>query len=611
MEIANLSWTLKTLFDNKDKITKPKFQRDKSWTILNEKPEKPNRPNYKEYIEFLIKNKNSVFPISLGTEIKNNNELYIVIDGNNRINAIIHFLRKPFDIFTEYYKLLFQIIDNSILELERKQKIKLFISNIEYKIISSFRRLDNILPKDENFELPVELFRDIESELIQIQNKYLFSDALPFDKNIKLNINIFKNGNFEEYSKIFEDINKHSNVLSENELLSAILYNTTILIDDKELKHNIFNKIEEFYNSRGSNEELQQYKFENQLSMEMNAFDFIIGFQNYCHDKYPVIHIFDSAGLSLFFKIFRILYGDITPILFTKANIEDFINKLLFASNIMDKAYSSIFPKNINEIIFNSSYHKGDNKFIKKNNMLLLITSIIANKDKINEIKLINKNRACIIYHLLCNKKYLGDDEEIIQFKNENSIVYIAGESYIRKNCNDIIHNGENNKIYKLDKVKFKQLLDKCISTQINNKLFIDKPLKRRKLNLLDKILLANYWNLHIPNKYLNETYSLEHISPFSSIWNGNIDIDRLGNLFPTIETINCNRKNCNLDIYKTAENKTFYESIKNLLPENYNDINKFDKNKTTIILPDEYNKYCAKNESIYIISLINDIFSD
>ena len=40
MEIANLSWTLKTLFDNKDKITKPKFQRDKSWTILNEKPEK-------------------------------------------------------------------------------------------------------------------------------------------------------------------------------------------------------------------------------------------------------------------------------------------------------------------------------------------------------------------------------------------------------------------------------------------------------------------------------------------------------------------------------------------------------------------------------------------
>ena len=95
MNIENASWTLNQLFLKKDLITKPKFQRDKKWTLV---PEKKNIPNFKDYINFLISNKNSVFPISLGAEIKDGSEIYIVIDGNEPEDEyMIEIFRKIFN----------------------------------------------------------------------------------------------------------------------------------------------------------------------------------------------------------------------------------------------------------------------------------------------------------------------------------------------------------------------------------------------------------------------------------------------------------------------------------------------------------------------------------
>ena len=78
-------------------------------------------------------------------------------------------------------------------------------------------------------------------------------------------------------------------------------------------------------------------------------------------------------------------------------------------------------------------------------------------------------------------------------------------------------------------------------------------------------------------NYYLDSVYSIEHIIPFSSIWSKTIDINRLGNLFPTLDIINKTRGNKNLDIYFEDDNRHFTRFIQDLLPiENYNEICSF-----------------------------------
>jgi len=603
MTIENKSWPMDILYDNYPNIGKPKFQRDKRWTIL---PKKDNIANYKHYIEFLIKNGNSVFPISLGTEIVNNNEAYIVIDGNNRINAIIWFLKKPYDIFPEYYIEMFEFINNSTATPEQQLKYTNEIKTLTYRTISTFRRLNNVI---HGYDGPIELFQKLEDELITIQNKLLLDSGKPFDSNTFINVNIFKNGSYEEYSKIFEDINKHSNTLHDNELLSAILSSVNIDIVDHDLKYCILTKISEFYESRGKDEVLDQYKFKMDMNERINAFDFMVGFQNYCNHKYYVIPTYESSGLSLFFKIFKTLYGTISSSKFTQVIIDEFIEKITFSSEILSEAFNSIFPSNINENLFNKAAVKC-NSFIKKNALCILLISNIASRDMMSKSKLITETKKCIIYHMFCNSKFLKNiaDEERLQFTAFDSIEYRAGGSFISNKCNTIINTNHDQIFDKITRDKFKHLLESCLYNTIQPCSFEEKPKARRKLNLLDKILMATYWNRNIPNKFISNVFSNEHITPFSSIFSGEIDIDRVGNMFPSFDDINKRRGNKDLTIYK-EECPEFYESIKVLLPVNYNAINVYKERKTTICLNDDYNKYCENNEKLMIDNLLDELY--
>lgn len=605
----NLSWSINELYSKYAEISKPKPQRDSNWTIL---PVNSNAPNYKDYITFLINNKNSVFPISLGTQISNGKENYIVIDGNNRINAIITFMKLPYQIFPEYYVSIFNIIQNSGIEETIKNDCKKCIETLDYIRISNFRRLDDIFPK--TIELNSDLFRKIENELVDIQKKLLTNDNSPFHLEIRLNINIFKKGTGNEYNKIFLDINKYQNGLSVNELLASILYNTHIDINNNDLKYNINCKIKEFYDNKGKNEVLEQYKHVTEHESTMTAYDFMVGFQNYCSDNYNVIHQFDSSGLSLFFKIYKYLFDDIEPENFINENIAIFIEKILFSCEILDNAYNSIFPSNIDERIFNKAAIK-TNKVIKKNPMLLILVSNIANKDLIEPNELVKMNKIVMMYHILSDKKFLKNsctENEINNFKTFDKIEYQAGGAFIDGICNTILSK-EPNKIFDITKEIFENMLNKnnesnrkpksYNGSKVNGK----KITKRRKLNLFDKIVISNYWNRNIPNKFLKEQYSIEHITPFSSIWENEIDIDRIGNIFPTFNEINIKRGNRDLEIYKSCP---LYNSIKPLLPmENYNKINLYDNKKTTIISNELYNNYCLENEKNYISNLVRELY--
>lgn len=616
MTITNNVWTLSQLLERVKFIKKPKFNRDLVWDIIPTKnSKKKTKANFKEYILFLIKTNNSVYPLSLGSHIIISQEFWYVIDGNNRINATITFLVCPYKIFSEYYNLLFEYIDSINSEKiakEHKQQIKNTIEKLTYKELSTFNRIDdNMLHVDLIDLLDFKNIKEIEKRLIEVQKKLRSKDGTPFDTSIKLLINEFKHGTNAEYCKTFEAINIYANSLSPNELLAATLFEVIVVINNYQLKCEIIKKVVDYYENRGKTEVLEKFNMDLDFNQELSAYDFMVGFQNLCSEKYKIIGKFTHSGTSLFFKIYNNLYGSIEKTDFIEDKVNDFINKVTFACGIIEEAYKLIMPENINNNYYSPQLNGINSELIADNAMVTLFISNIANKDKLLRDDIINKNRCILIYHLLCNKKYLKNinDEKLKVFMSYDKLIYQAGGNYTDNICLKIL-NGEVN-MYTITREQMSNLLEEVLTCSFNNKKDNkSSSKKRRQLNMFDKILISTFWFVNMSNYYIKKNiFETEHITPFSSTCNGEIDIDRIGNLFPTLEEINGKRGNKNLEIYYKKENIGFTNLISVLLPSNYDDLNIRDGKKNNIISIEKYNEYCKKNEELYIKTLLDNLF--
>jgi hypothetical protein len=272
-------------------------------------------------------------------------------------------------------------------------------------------------------------------------------------------------------------------------------------------------------------------------------------------------------------------------------------------------------PKNINDNIFNVSSKNNTCKLIAKNTLAILFITVISNQLKISKENIIKEVKKAIIYNTLCSTTYLKNitDENKECIKSYNKLEYVAGTSHIDNMCKTILES-DSMKIFNITKKQFEKLLNECLNSCLNEKEIKNKESsrKRRTLNLFDKILVSNFYNKKMSNFYLTGDYSIEHISPFSSRWeeNTSLDIDRLGNLFPTLDSLNRSRQNTNLEIYYKPEYINFTKNIDELLPKNYDTINSYKDRKTTIIDTNKYNEYCNINEKLYIKTLVDDLYS-
>jgi hypothetical protein len=119
------------------------------------------------------------------------------------------------------------------------------------------------------------------------------------------------------------------------------------------------------------------------------------------------------------------------------------------------------------------------------------------------------------------------------------------------------------------------------------------------------------FYKEKIPTNMLEHKFSIEHICPNSSEWDGELDKDRTGNLIPIISTINNIRSNKHIcEYYKTDIGRTFFTYIKDIIPE----INEYDfivshEKKPIIISNDLYDKMCKENEKKYQQNLIDCLF--
>jgi hypothetical protein len=615
-KIKNEQWYVKDLvyMVAKKEIFKPKVQRKRRWYVLPQKG-KDKTPSEKEYITFLFKTNNSVHAITFG----NSNMSLSNIDGNNRINAIVHFLEEPFKLFPEKLDEIFSYIDTILVDelVDIINSVKEVLKKIKYRDLMTFKYNKYFIENGfkDLYDKNLKKIRDeMEPYFDNLITSMKINGKERFDTDVKININIFEGYTAEELAKVFVDINKYYSGLTEQEILASRLFVIhDFTINNEVIRVEIINSIKEFYINRAKDEALLCYTF-NEQTDRINAYDFMVGFQNYIHEKNNLISIADNDGLSLFFKIYKTIFKGNFEDTFTTENINEFIDNIMKAVNVLDKLKDRIFME---DLVSSYNTFDGCNKklnSLKKNNTYLIMCAVIGyNKKNIPEQTILNSIEKCLVFHFLSNDVKNKDKREI--FKINDSILYEAGGAFI---------DGKSKEYYKdphlisekITRELMSEIMNQLILENINNIPYQvrsngkDKNDKRRVRKMHEKFLIYYYYRMKVPYEYLNFKYWIEHIFPFSSSWEGNIDIDRLGNIFPIIDKLNIKRSNKHISEYDKHDKWGLMKFIEAIPNENdYNNTITHENKKPHIKNSDKYNEICSSNEKKIVEMFLNTLF--
>ena len=606
--IKNEQWPVKYIMAKIDngEINKPKFQRKRKWDDL---PIKDNNPNEKSYIEFLFKTENSVHPITFGEDIYN--KWLSNIDGNNRLNALKHFIDKPFDLFEEYLDDINKFIRTLQTNDQHKDFLINWFKNISYNQIIYFKYTEfkNIVP-DDLYKTALTMHREKFEEIIEeLQKKLKINGTEHFDTNVKINVNLFYGYTTDELCRTFEDINKYNSRLTETELLACKLFNETNFdMDDSVFKAELIKSIIEYYTEKSEGEILNCYQYN--PNDTINAHDFIVGFQNLLSNKYKFIYKTDVDGLSLLYKVYELLNGSYT---FTTNSVNEFIKKINTACEILHKITQSIFTEKINAKLFNTTCHK-KLETLKKNNIFMILSSILGFTNKNTDISIIkNHIEKCLLYHFMVSD--LKNSEKREDFKNYDSISYRAGGQFIENATKKLLANPELISI-RLTRELFSDLIN-YLYLETNNPYVRklengkNKNDKRKPLIFFQKTLMFYFYKEKIPINMLDNDFSIEHICPNSSEWDGELDKDRTGNLIPIIASMNSLRGNRHINCYSSdKQGSQFCNLIRDIIPSQdiYNRMIYHEK-KPFIQDNELYDMMCHTNEERYKQNFIDCLF--
>ena len=301
----------------------------------------------------------------------------------------------------KFVKSPLKVFKNELKEELKKLSKYLPIKNIlalDYSTLSSFRRLSDI---DEIQEfLKDEEYKKIDKIMLDIQNKLLLNKSDKFTDIVKINVNIFKNGSYEDYNDIFSSINRHSNELSENDLLASLLFSKKITIDDNSQTYKIMNHTREYYTNRDMGEILCNSVV---ITLDdINVFDYMIGLQNLMQENCPYLKKYVSKGLGYIFRLFKLLYkiDKINLHSFDNFNYKKFTKDCLHSAKLLNNIFNSISDACVNDKIFGK---KGSISYVfGENSKILLLTSIISMKsDSILDEDIVSEISISCFYHVV------------------------------------------------------------------------------------------------------------------------------------------------------------------------------------------------------------------
>jgi len=611
--IKNEQWFINILISkiNNNEIGKVfSYLRPLKWDI---QPTKEKAPSMRRFIEFLYKTRNSVNAITFGCIDGN----YSNIDGNNRINAICRFMSEPFIIFPEYLVEINDFIDNNFENIDTRHKLKSIFAFLDYSTVITFKYNKFFKENGETEFYNTQLknkYDEFEDFFNNIQKKLSLNNGQRFDMGIMVNVNLFYNYTKDELRETYADINKYINKFTEMELLTCQLNNVVDFhISNNAINFEIENALKTHYLEISKHEILDCYQYKE--TDDMNAYQFMTGFQKYIHDLCPLIEDPNSKKdtLSLFFKIYKTMYNDLEHT-FTDENVNNFTDKIIKAAKILSGVSNHIGIENISD---GSKVFDACNKKMKSlvtNNLYILIIAIIGyiNNGE-TDLKIFKSIEKSLLFHFLTQDLPKTDKDA---YKICDIFTYSPGGSVVN-NLVDQIYKDPNMISDKITREKMDGIIETLIHENIKAKSFEVRPNgknqndKRRFRKFFEEMLMCYFYRTKVSVELLNRTFWVEHICPFSSSWDNQIDIDRLGNIIPIVDKLNSKRSTKHISDYKNYDNVHFIDFIKEIIPSDdiYDKIITHEARKPRIINTDEFDILCNQNEMVYKNNFIKCLF--
>ena len=597
------------------KIKKASFQRRKRWT---RQPNGKNIPSTRKYIEFLYANKNSVGGITLAKE--KDSDMFQNVDGNNRTCGLDDFLEHPNLIFPEKLDIIKQYTTTNF-DTDISNKIMKIFENLSYVEIIKFHYKDLKTKNQKLYDLVLKEHRDVFEDVTDEYKKSFQWDGVDdFRFDVKLNLNKFYNYTTNEMADVYASINKHSSSLTEVQIFAATLGSSReFQIKDGMLKSKLADCICEFYKKMSVGERLDCYEYQPE---NMNAFEFLIGITNYMSETcHAVKKIGDTEGnKQVFFKLYELLYGLNSTTSFTTQNVNQFILYVKECVKIIDNVYLFINPVEFSDGNHSKNTISKVQTLVPNHNVNFwyhIFSSIIGFiKKHQNHDEITMYIKKALLYHVLLGE--VKHKEIRAAMMTHDGCKYVAGGGTSTTLAKNLLNTPEN-----ISKNVTRERMEKVL-IQLNGEATTEteyetrkdgRPCKekRRVRRMHEVILYKSYYARKMSIDYLKKIFSLEHIAPFSCTWEGQVDIDRLGNTTPTLKFLNNKRGNKHIQAV-WDENQDFLNLLGEIVPktEEYDSMVKHGLNSQT--KPDIYNAnayrtICEKNEKMYIDTFLSTMW--
>jgi hypothetical protein len=563
-------------FYKEKSIVKLRMQRKIRWVDFDKSSKKAN--NY-DFIKFMLKTKNTVNPLLLLERIVNNRKCMFVIDGNNRINAIISFLSKPLYYLDDYIpKHLPENIAGKLKETSLVQLIN------EYTTFKKFCQSNGFWPyyvKNINLMMEDDNVDEYEIMVGKLQALHVLDTKVPVTK--------FENMNIDDIKEIYEGVNKNGVKLTKQEILASTTslhyynsYQISKFID-------IQSEVKSYYSDTKGKECL---KFESDTYDELNLFEVLIAVQTMLSRKHSFVPPVGSLDLDVIFKCYEVLsnrkFEDYNPYL------SNFIDKFEKACDFITELQNTIFNKHI-------AYKSMEKKLsLKCNNLTVFICWLFRNFDSLNDGSVKNKALSILVYHELCS--LVKDKETKAKFTSVDVLASPAGGTYVNNLCHNIIKKDIDDK-YLPTQERMRELLYALQKENID-KCVCDKKPNRSKANKYVMLILSIYFSQCVPLNLIKVNKNLDHIIPYSVHWDEQLDINRLGNLVLIDDNINQKKSNNMIDETFINEHKLFYYNY----PGDYDVKTIMSSDKRKIKNNVKYNEVCNRREVLYFDTIISSI---
>jgi hypothetical protein len=558
-------------------LLKLRIQRKKRWVDFDPESKKTNVYNF---IKFILKTKNTVNPLLLVEKIVHNDKYMFVIDGNNRINAIISFLNKP----------LFYLQELIPKDFPKDFQVKLQETGLTSLLneYSKFKRFCNQNGfKDYHIETIKNDNGNVEDDyedMIEKLNAFHFLD-------IKIPVTKFEKIGAEDIKEIYEGVNTGGIKLTKQEILAS----TTSLCKYDSNSIDKFNDIKQevikYYDDMDNSEVL---RVEDTQCETLNLFEILISVQSLLCKEYKFIEPVGNLELDVIFKCYDIIYGpnfqDYNP------DLNNFIRKFEKACEFINKIQKTVYNSNIN--------HKSIEKTLalKCNNFCLLLIWVYRNIESIEDKNFFRKVMNVVVYHELC--KMLQNTDIKKNFNNKDVLTYQAGGSYNVNLGKNILRKDMEQK-HLPTKESMLDLLETLAKENIQDCIFTMKA-QRKKPTKFIAIILSMYFNHTVPTNLLEGIKNLDHIIPYSiTHWEGTLDINRLGNCILIDEAINQSKGNRKINDKFIKEHKLFYYNYPN--DTEVNAIMSEDRKRITNTF--KYNTMCERREKLYFNTIIDSLY--